>query len=1268
MERWATKDRYERETEEAERLVRPAPKVKPPRTDKRREDTRPERDPDIEGDPDTSRDPDLSLNFKNVGGSAHRVLAAYLRRADDEGLIKVRHRDTGRVVQVKPETLKAKPGEYEEVSEEEAGQEEAAPEAEREAEPKEKKHKTEKSPDFYADAGRELYDDAETDLQLKTLLESLRDPNSTVSGMASTAPEYPVDVFLRGKKKPKGIETLGDLQQASLHGAKARGKPKKKPQGPKPEEGTLPEVPELEAPPEKPRKPSREVAPPPEAPEAEVPPTAPPKATPKQPPKKTKEDVAKSVAEQFQERVKADAALARDWDAYVDSLPTTSRGADGKPVWFDAKSGRELPWEQLPPEQQRFLSESFEKKRKDTAMATALEKALEGDPKAREAVESMFDPESEISEKLASLREDGYDLNTLPLKKNLPELVGIVPEEIKTVGQLQRFVQAHGDQFKKRQPYQAWEKEKGPESEEFAKFAKDEAGATVKDGKILFRVGKKNVPWAKLSEDQKAQLHDNFQKAQSAAKWTESLTEAAHKDPQVAHALYQLGNPQSFASDKLAGVESLDDPAIDKYLPSLRNLAFPPGMTFNDVVEAAKRAFKPIPPPKRREVPEDEKVAADLQLRAISRQYPVMAVRLQKLDLHPDDIQQVASTYQRAKAAKLKPEQLEEWIKDAQQKGLYTVDPAAVLPPKEGYDKNGDKKPFKELTPEEQSRAYAMHRNEVIATTLAMRDMANETFQEMGIPPHMSNTLALARLSFVPGEDQKQRATRARPMAQRTFDQLLASGDKPAPVKPEDVQRTLKAVGDDPLARQLAVAQFQANDYQEARAKFLDPDSPDHIDERDPARNIAARMREASAFLHKKDEAYPVESRVGSMAQWFRRRVLSRLMALDPEKAAEVQPEIQKMDADDWDEQKKERDGAEKKYKKDLAAYNKARTKIEREFEADLRKHQPSSGDPYRTVIPIKSVKERLADAGITEPVEPPPLPPQPPGYDLVRKSPRGQAQTGQSLWRRLFKEGSTSERVAAKFFYSSCAPGETMGSNPTDKDASTARTGVYWGVDPAYKQDIGHPRQPHRPWNQAHARDLTDEDYKAILASAREWMKVPVLARVLDEGTTEGGHLGAVRDIQLRAALDLAIRDLDGGKYAVGLHPTVYNELLAKLGGESDKETLLTMRQASESLYTNPSSKEDRSMNAAAEIRKFAAEIAATHPGLAFDLTNLAFRVAQDQAEGQGQGQAQEPEQQQKDAANKYAALRGAVIRVAHENPAVRPALVPVLQMLKQG
>jgi hypothetical protein len=49
----------------------------------------------------------------------------------------------------------------------------------------------------------------------------------------------------------------------------------------------------------------------------------------------------------------------------------------------------------------------------------------------------------------------------------------------------------------------------------------------------------------------------------------------------------------------------------------------------------------------------------------------------------------------------------------------------------------------------------------------------------------------------------------------------------------------------------------------------------------------------------------------------------------------------------------------------------------------------------------------------------------------------------------------------------------------------------------------------------------------------------------------------GIVRDTQLRAALDLAIRTEN---YDAALHPTQYNNLLARLAGVSEDETLLTV------------------------------------------------------------------------------------------------------------
>jgi hypothetical protein len=84
-----------------------------------------------------------------------------------------------------------------------------------------------KTAEFYRTAGRELLQAARTDLELGTVLTSIIDAKSHLGSMAAKAPEYAVTIFVKGKKVPKGIDTLGDLQQAVLHGRKGSGKKKR---------------------------------------------------------------------------------------------------------------------------------------------------------------------------------------------------------------------------------------------------------------------------------------------------------------------------------------------------------------------------------------------------------------------------------------------------------------------------------------------------------------------------------------------------------------------------------------------------------------------------------------------------------------------------------------------------------------------------------------------------------------------------------------------------------------------------------------------------------------------------------------------------------------------------------------------------------------------------------------------------------------------------------------------------------------------------------
>src|SRR5215467_7443005 len=121
--RKGTKTPGEREDEEAERLVRPSPKIKPPRRDLRREDMH------VDKDPDKKPDKDLSKNFKDIGGSvATRVLERWARKTDPEmerrlrervqqknQKVKVRSKGTGKNVSVSKDRLSTRPDAYEEV-------------------------------------------------------------------------------------------------------------------------------------------------------------------------------------------------------------------------------------------------------------------------------------------------------------------------------------------------------------------------------------------------------------------------------------------------------------------------------------------------------------------------------------------------------------------------------------------------------------------------------------------------------------------------------------------------------------------------------------------------------------------------------------------------------------------------------------------------------------------------------------------------------------------------------------------------------------------------------------------------------------------------------------------------------------------------------------------------------------------------------------------------------------------------------------------------
>jgi hypothetical protein len=235
-------------------------------------------------------------------------------------------------------------------------------------------------------------------------------------------------------------------------------------------------------------------------------------------------------------------------------------------------------------------------------------------------------------------------------------------------------------------------------------------------------------------------------------------------------------------------------------------------------------------------------------------------------------------------------------------------------------------------------------------------------------------------------------------------------------------------------------------------------------------------------------------------------------------------------------------------------------------------------------------------------------------------------------------------------------------------------RQAVYWGVEPYPAGKEGF--EPYAEWQQAHARDLGEGDFNQVLTAARSWLRQPVLAKDIE---------GVVRDTQLRAALDLAIRDHDQGRYSVGFHPALYNQLLARLAGEPKNETLTTITAATTPatvMNTNEStygvSVGEVSMKASTQITAFAARIASTHPELAYDLIDLASKVAGElppalkehmfkkKEDGGDKGQDEDQGQQKQAAA--YQNLRALIIRTAAKHPEARQAFLPILSELKKG
>ena len=744
--------------------------------------------------------------------------------------------------------------------------------------------------------------------------------------------------------------------------------------------------------------------------------------------------------------------------------------------------------------------------------------------------------------------------------------------------------------------------------------------------------------------------------------------------------LRELGNPSSNLRRQLEdtahkeGGGQLSDLDIKKAIPELKDVDLPDGvLSLQDLVDASERGFAPPPEPERSKPSRQEQLRAQQAIKAVFP--PDVAEELGEMDLHPDDISDLVSSFRAAKDRPTGHRDIASLAK-TMSAGGYNLDPESVDVP----EKDEEGRRFEDLEPDDQAKVYAKHKMSLLATSLAAREKVKQGLKDTGLPDEVAHRLAHEMLSGGERDASDEEV--------RTFyKQALATAALDDPLSDAQIKKLLKTVGDNPVAKKLAVAYLQAKDYADARETYLDkdPEHPDRqIKEWDNVRTIASKLTDASEFLRERSARYPQDAVVEEPGMAFRNRVIDRLGALTPEAVPFVRSYLEDYEMGAFKDKAK---GFDRSFKKFTEAAEKERRALEKE-----RAKAKPGGDVYRQEGEKRSLDEeieaRLRKRGIHRPRRPTP----PPGYEFWTDREKVESRGSKSwdwfkkLWKKKNKASSTDhvalralvpsirQRVAFRHSISSYPGDRTMG-----QPSSAVRTAVYWGQEP-YEGTAPYPG-----WTQVHARDLTEKDFNGLVGAAREWLKAPVLGREIK---------GMVRDTQLRAALDLAIRDHEGGRYSVGLHPTVYNQLLARLSGQDGPYDLLTgkptdvprigsqqARKPMEFTYGRPTGERVQTMKASSHVRMFASRAAAEERDLelAFDMMAFADHLANQEGQGgQGQegGEQQAPAQteQQKQAAVRIAAqqlgkfreLRSLIIRTAHAHPEAQAAFWPLLQAIK--
>jgi len=723
-----------------------------------------------------------------------------------------------------------------------------------------------------------------------------------------------------------------------------------------------------------------------------------------------------------------------------------------------------------------------------------------------------------------------------------------------------------------------------------------------------------------------------------------------------------------------------------------------------------------VPEPERRK-PEDWELMASRS--AILETLPKGEMRDRLIDarLHPDDVSEILATYHTAKSADLGQKGAEKLIDHA--RNWFEPDPSKIGTPKFGKDRAGNEKPFEELNPEEKAEATVHHRNRTVALSLAAHDQVTRSLtKNLGAPPALADFLSAFMLGQKPPKegapppDPAEVDAKSRALSKKVFEKVLAGGQDET-VSPNAIKNVIDFTKDDPTAQRAAVAYFQARDYQAAREKWLNPSSPNAISEHQGPTDISRGLVEGSRYLVDRSRLYPAVSVTQDPAGAFRNRVLQHIKTLVPEKYPFVRKHVDVYEHQLYDSEVKRHekivnrvmDRYQKDVRRVLDKHDRAVEKIRGKHEQtiDTYKDEAKAYDKeYRKYVKEKIRHQKLVQEalqkdkgedyrespteGLPEPPKAPTPPKPPPDINLPDVPPLPPEPLLPEAPAKPVRYGLADDDLDEERERLWEEQKRQASSYPSRKAMGLPnREAVYWGVDPYPPESEAHGAYPE--WSQAHARDLGEKDFSGLLKSAREWLRTPILSKAVE---------GIEKDTQLRAALDLAIRSHEGGRYSVGLHPQLYNQLLARLAGKSEDETLTTVRAAitRDSVYVVAG---DKTMSASAQVRKFATSIAASNPDVAYDLVGLADHLAQEEQQqakeqqaqqkqggevppqflehqkkkeeekGQDHGQGQQSEQQKQAGALAYRTLKASVLNAAKLNPAIRNALHPVLQTIKQ-